>query len=183
MNVHQEVDKEFFGNLLLISGNGRDVGKTYFACQIIKYLSEKYPVTAVKISPHFHEITENTDILFKSEDFIVVNETTITRKDSSLFLQAGAVKVFFVMAKPEKLTKAFQFFKPFLIEGPVICESAGLGEIVNTGLSFFLRKPDEPVVKNQKPAQYAQIVENDGQSLNFNFDRIGFKNNQFFLKQ
>ncbi|HSO84935.1 MAG TPA: hypothetical protein VLQ91_00175 [Draconibacterium sp.] len=182
MNRQKNIEKNFFGNFLLISGNGRNVGKTYFACQIIKYFSEKYLVTAVKISPHFHEIPENADVLFNSEDFIVINETTITHKDSSLFLQSGAEKVLFVMVKPENLLKAFQFLKPLLQEGPVICESAGLGKIVRAGLSFFLKKKDEQNLKNQTQAQNSQIIENDGQFLNFNFDQIGFENNQFFLK-
>lgn len=182
MNQQQDFNEEFFGNLLLISGNGRNVGKTFFACRTIEYLSQKYPVTAVKISPHFHKIPENADVLFHSEDFTVINETKIIQKDSSLFLQAGAAKVLFVMAGPENLENAFQFLNPLLTEGPVICETAGLGEIINAGLSFFLKKPGEPIVKNQIQAQLSHLIENDGQTLDFDITQIGFENNHFFLK-
>ena len=110
---------EFFGNFLIISGNGRNVGKTFFACRIIEFLSQNHAVTAVKISPHFHQISENSDILINSEQFVVINETEISHKDSSLFFQSGAAKVFYVMANPENPEKAFQFLKPKLAEGPV----------------------------------------------------------------
>jgi hypothetical protein len=183
MNWQKDIKKEFFSNLLLISGNGRNIGKTFFACLIIEFLSQKYPVTAVKFSPHFHQLPDNANILMNSDDFVVIKETEITHKDSSLFLQSGAVKVLFVMVRHENIEKAFHFIKPHLTEGPVICESAGLGEIINAGLAFFLKKPGEPIIKNHKQSLLSQIIENDGKSLNFDINRIGFENNQFFLKQ
>ena len=42
-------------NFLLVAGNGRNVGKTFLACEIIKQLSQKNEVTGVKISPHFQK--------------------------------------------------------------------------------------------------------------------------------
>ncbi|MCA1760074.1 MAG: hypothetical protein LC658_09925 [Bacteroidales bacterium] len=183
MNLQSKNNKEFFGNFLIISGNGRNVGKTFFACRIIEFLSQKHAVTAVKISPHFHSIHENAEVLINNDDFIVFNETTISHKDSSLFLQNGATKVLFVMVSPENLEKAVNSLKPLLTEGPVICESAGLGEIIDAGLAFFLKKAGELISKNKKQSQLSQIIENDGQSLNFDIHRIGFENNQFFLKQ
>jgi len=172
----------YFGNLLLVSGNGRNVGKTFFACRIIELLAQKYPVTAVKISPHLHEIPENSDILYRTDDFVVINETEISQKDSSLFLQSGAKKVLFVMAKPENLNDVFQSIKPGLTNGPVVCESAGLGEIIDAGLSFFIKKPNEAIIKNHKQARRSQIIENNGQNLNFDITQIEFEDNQFKLK-
>jgi hypothetical protein len=183
MNWQKDIIKEYFGNLILISGNGRNVGKTFFTCLIIEFLSQKHTVTAVKFTKHFHQLPDNAEVLINDDDFIVLNETTISHKDSSLFLQAGATKVLFVMVRPENIEKAFQFIKYHLTDGPVICESAGLGEIIDSGLAFFLKKPGEPIIKNKKQSQLSQIIENDGQTLNFDINRIGFQNNQFFLKQ
>jgi hypothetical protein len=178
----QEHNNEFFGNVLLVSGNGRNVGKTFFACRIIELLAQKYPVTALKISPHFHQIQPNADVIFYSDDFTVINETEISHKDSSLFLQAGATKVLFVLVKTENLKEAFQYLKRLLTEGPIVCESAGLNEIINPGLSFFLKKPGEPIIKNQIQAENSQIIENDGNNLNFDITRIGFEDNLYNLK-
>jgi len=182
MKIEIETNRGYFGNLLLVSGNGRNVGKTFFACRIIELLAQKHPVTAVKISPHLHEIPENAVVLFRTEDFIVINETEISDKDSSLFLQSGAAKVLFVMAKPENLHDAFQYLKPYLTSGPVVCESAGLGEIIDAGLSFFIKNPNITIIKNHKQAQRSQIIENDGQNLHFDITRIEFDDNQFKLK-
>ena len=182
MKLQSKYNKEFFGNFLIISGNGRNVGKTFFACRIIEFLSQNHAVTAVKISPHFHQISENADMLINSEHLVVINETEISHKDSSLFLQSGAAKVFFVMANPEYPEKAFQFLKPFLTEGPVIFESAGLGEIINAGLSFFLKKPGDPILKNKPVAQHSHIIENEGGIMNFDITKIGFEDNKFDLK-
>ena len=41
-------------NLLIISGSGKNVGKTLLACQIIKHFSRNSTVIGLKISPHFH---------------------------------------------------------------------------------------------------------------------------------
>ncbi len=182
MNLQSKYNKEFFGNFLIISGNGRNVGKTFFACRIIEFLSQQHPVTAVKISPHFHQISENADILINSEHLVVINETEITHKDSSLFLQSGAAKVFFVMTNPENPEKAFQFLKTKLTEGPVVCESAGLGEFIDAGLSFFLKKPGDPILKNNWAAKHSHIIENDGGILNFDITKIKFEDNKFCLK-
>jgi hypothetical protein len=182
MKKYEENYRGYYGNLLLVSGNGRNVGKTFFACRIISLLAQKQQVTAVKISPHLHEIPENIDVLCRTENFTVINETEINRKDSSLFLQSGAVKVLFVMCKPENLHEAFQHIKPYLTSGPVVCESAGLGETIATGLSFFMKKPNDAIIKNLKQAQRSQIIENDGQNIHFDFARIEFENNLFYLK-
>lgn len=182
MNLQSKNSKEFFGNFLIISGNGRNVGKTFLACRIIEFLSQNNAVTAVKISPHYHQIHENVKVLINDDDFIVLNETEKTHKDSSLFLQTGAAKVLFVMVRPEKLEKAFQSLKPLLTEGPVIFESAGLGEIINAGLSFFLKKPGDPILKNNWAAKHSHIIENEGGILNFDITKIGFEDNQFDLK-
>jgi len=181
MNPKPKHIKENFGNLLLISGNGRNVGKTFFACRIIENLSKKHAVIALKISPHIHELPENADILFQNTDFTVINETEITHKDSSLFLQSGAEKVLFVMVQPENLGTAFQQIKSLLLEGPVVCESAGLHDWIAPGLFFFVKKPNETVVKNASAAEIAVMIENDGENLSFDVSRIDIRNNQFYL--
>ena len=43
-------------NLLLIAGTGTKSGKTSMACRIIEQFPE-LKITAIKITPHFHETT------------------------------------------------------------------------------------------------------------------------------
>ena len=168
-------------NFLLVAGDGRNVGKTHLACKIIEHLSTLTAVVGVKVSPHFHS-SETNNILFKTEDFIIAEEKEITQKDSSLMLQAGAKRVFFVMAKPEIIAEAFLELDKHLPKGPVICESGGLHEIVEPGAFIFVKKKDSEIQKRQHLKYAPEIVENDGTFFSFQPEKIDFQNNQIVLK-
>lgn len=166
---------------MIIAGNGRNVGKTFVACKIIEYLSKANHVTGLKISPHFHKVPES-EMLFKSEHFVIVNECNINSKDSSLMLQAGAKKVFFVMVKPGHISKAFEKLRHFLSDEIVVCESGELREIVNPGLFLFLKRAGEEIVKHQFLKYSPVVVNNDGFDFDFDIESIELKNNEFGLK-
>lgn len=168
-------------NLLLIAGNGRNVGKTFVACKIIEYLAKSHDVTGLKISPHFHELTES-DILVRNENFVIVNEHQINTKDSSLMLQAGAKKVFFMMVNPGYLAEAFDRFKHFLNDNIIVCESGELSEIVTPGLFLFLKRTGEEIVKQQYLKYSPLVVNNDGTNFEFNLEQIEIKNREIRLK-
>ncbi len=88
--------------LILITGNGRNVGKTSFATEIIRHLSESIDIIGIKVSPHIHDLNEDLEIICKTQNFIVAEEKGRSKKDSSLLLQAGAKRVFFIMAEAGK---------------------------------------------------------------------------------
>ena len=158
-------------NLLLIAGNDRNVGKTFLSCKIIEHLSQTENVIGVKISPHFHEFN-NDDVLVNNGNFVILNETQNNTKDSSLMLQAGAKKVFFVMVKQAYLNDAFNYLKNEISDDMVVCESAGLIEIVEPRHFLFVKQVGEPIVKKQL-LQYATIVfNNDGKTFNFDIKRL-----------
>jgi hypothetical protein len=167
-------------HLLLIAGNGRNVGKTFLACKIIEYLSKSTEVTGLKISPHFYQVTES-DILFSNEHFIITNEKQINAKDSSLMLQAGAKHVFFVMVKPGFIAEAFEKLLPFLPETPIVCESAQLHEVVTPGLFLFVKRAGDEIVKPEYLKYSPVIVNNDGNHFDFDFQQIQFENNKINL--
>ncbi|WP_297095862.1 hypothetical protein [uncultured Draconibacterium sp.] len=169
-----------YPNLLLIAGNGRNVGKTYFACRVIEMLSETLPVTGLKITSHIHEHSSD-DVLTKHKHFVILQEKQITGKDSSLMLQAGAKQVFFVMAEPKYLPEALEKLSPYLPETPIVCESGGLHEIINPGLFFFIQSTGTPLRKAHHLIHNPIIVQNDGENLKFDYNRIQLKNNKFSL--
>lgn len=168
-------------NLLLIAGNGRNVGKTFIACKIIEYLSKTLEVTGLKISPHFHDVPEQ-EILFRNEHFIIVNETQINSKDSSLMVQSGAKKVFFVMVHQGYLHEAFEKLQHFLSGNIIVCESGALREIVTPGLFLFLKRKGEEIMKPQFLMYSPVVVNNDGFDFDFDIERIELKNNEVGLK-
>lgn len=170
-----------FPNFLLIAGNGRNVGKTFLACKIIEHLSKKQAVTGIKISPHFHAV-EKEKIRIQTNDFIIIEECQSTQKDSSLLLQAGAKKVYFVMAAQENLKKAFSNLIDILPQTAVVCESGGLQEFINPGLFLFVKRIGDEITKPHLLKFSPKIIENDGINFNLDISAIEFINNRFLLQ-
>ena len=139
----------YYPNILLISGNGRNVGKTTLSCALIEHFkSEK--IIAVKISPHTHEFDANVeDVLFQTKDIIIIEEhRKDTGKDSAKFLKAGANRVFFIMVNDSYLQQAFDKLMEFVDEkSPMIIESAALRKIIIPGQFLLLNHVDRPAPK------------------------------------
>jgi len=164
-----------FPNMLLIAGNGRNVGKTHFACRIIEHLSQQTEVTGIKISSHIHPYKQE-DVLFQGNGFVIIQEKEITGKDSSLMLQAGAKQVYFVMAGQENLQDAFDVLQPILPRHAIVCESGGLHQVVNPGFFFFINRNGAELIKEEHLSHSPLLIENDGKDFNFNIKRISFPN-------
>jgi hypothetical protein len=171
----------YMPNLLLIAGNGRNVGKTYFACTIIKQLALVSEVIGIKISSHRHPVKKE-DILLENERFCIVEEKQNSTKDSSLFLQAGAKRVLFIMAAQPHLEEAFLKIKPGLQSHAIVCESGGLHEIVSPGLFFFVNSKGKEIIKKQHLNYAPHLVINNGKEFDFDIRNIQFVNKQFKLK-
>lgn len=132
-----------YSNIVLIAGNGRNVGKTLFACRIINELSSRSEVYAVKISSHFHKLDDAAEILFQSDKFCIVEETLLTHKDSSRMLQAGATRVFYVQCKNQNLPQMFELLKPNLPDNKqIIIESGGLYNYINPRVLYYIKSND-----------------------------------------
>jgi len=168
-------------NLLLIAGNGRNVGKTTLACKIISFFSGKSEVTGLKISPHQHAFSE-AEVVFKNEQLVIIDEKQINSKDSSLMLQAGAKKVYFVMVKPEHLENAFEHLYQILPNHLIICESGGLHKLISPGLFFMVKRKGEEIVKTNLLQFSPIIINNDGINFDFDIQQLEFKNNQIKIK-
>jgi len=133
--------KEKYDTLLLIAGSGQNVGKTTLACHILQNEKEKNP-TAVKITPHFHQITEGLVQIANGNNWALYEETSKTsNKDSALYLQNGAAKSYLIQTPDSGLTEAFSELKKILPpKNPVVIESAALINIIQPGL-FILVLP------------------------------------------
>ena len=138
-----------FKNILLVSGGKRNVGKTTYICKLIS-LHKNKAITAVKITPHFHEITTGLQSISKGDGWILSKETNTTqKKDTSLYLKAGAKNSFFLQSEKEYLKEAFNELLPFLPQdNPIIIESAGLNKIIQPEL-YVVVLPDGECLKKE----------------------------------
>lgn len=169
-------------NLLLIAGNGRNVGKTTLACRIIEQLSRNTKVTAIKISPHFHNF-KDSEVIFKTDQCVIIAEKQDSPKDSSLMLKAGAEKVYFVMSHRENPGDAIEKISGYHKNEILVCESGGLREFIEPGLFLFVKRTGDEIVKKHLSGYSPIIVNNDGIDFDFDIKRIEILNNHFVLKQ
>jgi hypothetical protein len=164
-------------NILLISGSGRNVGKTSFICGVISgNVGQK--IIAVKITPHFHEPTHGLEVISVNKNYRVYLETDPdSGKDSSLFLRSGAEKVFYIQTTDQYLAEAFSI----AISGcdpnlPIITESAALRKYITTGLYLFIQNKSAEVkpsaLEMQKMAD--RTVLNSGAEFSLNPKSISF---------
>ncbi|WP_167608947.1 molybdopterin-guanine dinucleotide biosynthesis protein B [Maribellus sediminis] len=180
MNISKLNTRVTLPNMLLISGNGRNVGKTTLACKIIAQLSKSVPVTGIKISAHFHPYSD-AGLVAKNKHFVILKEQNISPKDSSMMLQAGASDVYFVMAQKEHFNKALNELLKLLPEQALVCESGGLHEWIDPGIFLFVNLKNKPVEKTHLLEYEPIIVENDGKNFNIDFEAFQFSNGRIQL--
>ncbi len=129
----------FIPNLLLIAGTGTRSGKTTIACRIIEQFKH-LNITAIKISPHFHETTPGLKTINEDTGFAIYEETkTDSTKDTSRMLHAGASKVYFAKVLDDKLLFVFNRIKDHIPERvPIVCESPALRDFVEPGVFIII---------------------------------------------
>ncbi|QGY45378.1 hypothetical protein GM418_17370 [Maribellus comscasis] len=170
---------EKLDNILVIAGSGQNVGKTTLACQILQNEKEKSPV-AIKITPHFHKITKGLTEIQKGENWALFEEEDKTSgKDSSRYLQNGAVKSYLILAKDDGLQNAFSAIKKILPNKiPVLVESASLVKIIKPGL-FLVVLPDEEFSQKAMERMLLKadlVVISDGKKFYPSPQKLIFKN-------
>lgn len=167
-----------WGNILLVAGSGRNIGKTNFICQLLESVKEQQPI-AIKISLHFHNQTEGLKVITENENYQIFEETNKEmKKDSSMFLQNGADRSFYIQAKDEYLKEVFIAMYPFLnVDKPIIIESASLHKYIDGGFFLFIYGKNEIEKPSTKiNLRIANLVtESDGKSFSIKPSQIKFE--------
>ncbi len=172
-----------FSNILLIAGDGRNVGKTSFVVSIIRKFKDK-KIHAVKVSPHFHPLQKNDKILFSGDHYQILEEFSKERaKDSSRFLEAGAEKVFYIQVKDYQLMMSFQKVFSLIPKGmPIVAEAGGLVRFLKPGLFIFMES-NEQGTKNRQVKSGADLIVNlrDARVQTYT-EQIEWMDDQWILK-
>lgn len=171
-----------YPNLLLVSGTGRNTGKTTLVCSILKKFSFQHKIIAIKITPHFHDVNQEF-IIFKNENYIISEENNInTKKDSSLMLKNGASKVYFVQVLDDFLEEAISFLLNYINENIlIVCESARLRKIIKPGVFILLNSKNE-IEKNKDLISFADKIATI-ENIETIIESLSFKNNIWHLKK
>ena len=148
---------------MVVAGSGRNTGKTGMIVSVIRKWKD-HGITAVKITPHFHDLASVNYIAERAGKYRISAEKDPGRsKDSSKMLQAGAEKVFLMQAVDSSLSEAFSVLLKYLpVNRPIIIESGKLAEIIHPGLLIFMH--DKTTYrKNLKNAVKADLISNISQ--------------------
>lgn len=166
---------------MLISGSGRNVGKTSFMRRVIRQNAGR-KLVAVKITPHFHEPTPGLSPILVTDNYRIFKETDLTSgKDSSLFLQAGAEKVFYIQATDAYLEDAFRIVTDYISKDqPIIVESAALRKFIVPELYLFIQKDYEEVKPSALEMQKLADIVVYSDSGQFSMDPSSFVYDQIW---
>lgn len=160
-----------FKDLLLVSGSGRNVGKTTFICEVISNSPQK-KIAAIKITPHFHTPDKGLIPIVDNPNFRIFEETSyLTDKDTSRYLQAGAVKSYFIQTTDAYLKESFQLTSVLLDPDlPFLVESANLRNILIPELFVFIQGTDS--LKKPSSVEMRQLADatvfSDGKEFSLN---------------
>lgn len=173
-------------NWMIVYGTDRNSGKTTLITRIIKRFGPDIRITALKISPHFHPLEKDGQIIERTDHFAIVKEhDSTTGKDSSRMLEAGARQVFYIQVWDNDLESVL----PRILElvkscDAVICESGWMRNLIEPGLFFILNRKGNTDIKESlarlKPFADA-FIEFDGVKFQFDIDRIIFENGNWKL--
>ena len=187
MDPKQKIQRPRLPEVLLISGSGRNCGKTTLACRLISYISSQSKISALKISPHFHQMNGDQHLLVDDDNFRIYREMdSTTSKDSSRMLRAGASASFYLQCEDRYLKEAWTHLNSLLPKDhPVVCESGSLGRYFQPGLHLLVEgnQPDRmkrSYRENRKRADL--IVRFDGSEFDLQLTDISLKNKIWTLK-
>ena len=180
--------RQIINNLLLISGSGRNCGKTTLACEIIANMARTTTVYALKISPHFHKLGDSQELLTEQPNYSLYRENDpSSAKDSSRMLKAGAKESLFLQCEDEFISEAFQAILTYLPKNyPLVCESGSLIKSYKPGL--FLVLEFENSDQNKKSFQENKslsdkLVRFDGKNFSLNINQINFNGKTWNLER
>jgi hypothetical protein len=174
-----------YPHFIIISGSGKKVGKTHMGTALIRSFSVKFPLLALKISPHVHDSLGNTRLRSASGGIRIFQDTGIHLKNSGQFLEAGALQSFFMETDDEHLAVAFNLFMKECnpMDYPVICESGALSRLIKPGISIFILQSarDLPEHKLMTMHQADLVLPAKSFSTSQVIDRIDFSDNRWDL--
>jgi len=145
--------------LILVSGTGRNSGKTTLICKIISQLKNTHDVYALKITTHQHGTNKHMPD-FRGDGYAIWIEHAAPKgKDTWRMIQAGARLVFYIECQPDKMQEAYEIVIGYLPENSfIVCESGGLRQNVFPALFIMANNEQLPKASSEALLSYADEV-------------------------
>lgn len=171
-------------NMIMIGAGDRNVGKTEFACSLIRKFSSRHDIIGIKVTTIEHANAgchrggEGCGVCGALESNFSITEETDSQsnKDTCRMLAAGAKKVYWLRVLKHHLKEGVVALQAAIgTDAVCVCESNSLRLVAEPQLFFMFKALDSD---NCKPTaasveKYAdRTVLFDGSSFDFNLDDI-----------
>ena len=180
--------------MLLIGATDRNVGKTAFACEMIKKISVSRTVIALKITV----IKEKNGMCPRggkgcgvcsslSGNYMITEElNTGSEKDTSKMLAVGSKKVFWLRVMEQHMEEGVRALLDSIevhvgLDSAIICESNSIRKAIDPGLFLVLKKDNESYIKpscNEVIKFADKVISFDPNVFKFSVDLNSFNFNR-----
>lgn len=183
-------------NMLLIGAADRNVGKTEFACALIRRYAGTYPVMGIKITT----IADGTGTRCPrggagcgvcsalSGRYCITDEREAPPgKDTGRMYAAGASRVYWLRTRQNALQEGLEdLLRRIPADTPVVCESNSAREVIEPGGFLVIRRKGSASVKASCQAVLGladRIVEFDEAAWNYPPDLVVFSQGQWAVRE
>ena len=174
-----------YPHMLLIGSSGRNIGKTHLATSIIQKNRSLTDIIGLKITtikektktcPHGNE---NCSVCSEIEGNYLIREEKdrSLEKDTSLLLNAGAKKVYWLIVLEDNLDEGARALLDVIpTDSVIVAESNRFRLAVQPGFFLMLINPQKKIKKSANRVQkFADlIIETDGKQFDYDIDKIRY---------
>ncbi len=176
-----------YKNILSITSEGKNAGKTMLACDIIAKFSLDYDIIGIKMTPHQHNDKGKAELIESEKEILIFKETDpFGTKDTSKMLGAGAVEAYLIQLGDTKFTKALSLLENMIEWNTlIVCESGRIPYEIKPGISLFVRQLSNQVSNLNKkiPAkEIDRIVKYTNNGFDFDLNQIIIDNKTWKLQ-
>ncbi|MCJ7579392.1 MAG: hypothetical protein MUP98_02535 [Candidatus Aminicenantes bacterium] len=179
-----------YPHMLLIGSSSRNIGKTHLATSLIRRNRQFTDIIGLKVTtikektktcPHGNE---NCCICSEIEGNYLISEEKdgSLEKDTSLLLNAGAKKVYWLIVLEDKLDEGARALLNIVPpESVIVAESNRFRRAVQPGFFLMLINPQKRIKESAKSVQqFADlIIEADGKRFDYDIDKIEYSQDKW----
>lgn len=181
-------------NILIVGSTGRNIGKTEFACRVIKKNAAHNTIIGIKVVPvdkcetNCHRGIDTCGLCdsLTGEYNIIEESTADESKDTTRMFLSGAKKVYLLIVDRQELEVGVKAILNLIPKDAfVIIESNTLRKVIEPGLFIVIKKKSDthPKPTCAEVIDFAdKIIEFDEMSWNFNPENVCIQNNQWVIK-
>ncbi len=181
--------------VILIGATSRNLGKTEFACQVIRQVARTQPIVGVKITTVAERDGQcprggaGCGVCSSLTDPYAITQETLASpdKDTTRLLQAGATSVFWLRVLKDHLASGVAaLFEQLPADLPVVCESNSARSVLAPSVFVVVKSKHDEQIKPSCLAVISHadcVVTFDGTGWDIQPDRCVWADHRWSLER